>query len=137
MDAIGNFQFLRLSGMPERMQGVWGRSVRSGVNGVSLKFLGISAEPFALQSFDFALNFEAAKALYRSYQFATLQQPLAIMYGGVLEPAHLFQVLRVDPLPGQIRAIVRGQRQNDATIYQGICGCNWLLQPIDVTVQTP
>lgn len=137
MDAIGPFSFLRLSGMPERMQGVWGRSVRAGVDGVSLKYMGIGAEPFSLQSFDFALNFEAAKGLYRDYQFSTLMQPLAILYGGVLEPFQLFQVLQVNPLPNGIRAIIRGQKQGDATVYQGVCACNWLLQPIDTTVQVP
>ena len=135
MDAIGPFTFLRLSNMPERMQGIWARSARAGVNGVSLKFLGIGCEPFTLQSTDFALNFATAEGLYRSYQYLTLAQPVQLMYGGVLEPNQLFQVLDVRPV--SIRAIVRGSRANDQTLYQGICECQWTLQPIDITIQTP
>jgi hypothetical protein len=135
MDAIGQFTFLRLSNMPERMQGIWTRSARAGVNGVSLKFIGIGAEPFTVESMDFALNFAYAEGLYRSYQYATLAQPMQLMYGGVLEPNQLFQVLAVRPV--SIRAIVAGYKPQDATLYQGICECQWTLQPIDITIQTP
>jgi len=137
MDAIGPYTFLRLSNMPERMQGIWARSARAGVNGVSLKFIGISCEPFTIQSMDFALNFAAAEGLYRAYQYATLASPMQVMYGGVLEPNQLFQVLNVVPVPGGIRAIVGGYKPQDSTLYQGICECQWTLQPIDITIQTP
>lgn len=135
MDAIGPFTFNRLSGMPQRMQGQWALSARAGVSGVSMKYIGVSAEPFVLQSQDFAVNFAAAEALYRQYQLATIAGPQFLMFGSVLEPSHMYQVLRVDPL--RIAAIVGGYKPNDATVYRGLCECQWLLQPIDTTIQVP
>lgn len=135
MDAIGPFSFNRLSGMPQRMQGQWALSSRAGVHGVSLKFTGVSADPFTLQSQDFAVNFAAAEGLFRQYQFLTIAGPQFLMFGSVLEPNQIFQVLRVDPL--RIAAIVAGYKPNDATVYRGLCECQWTLQPIDTTIQTP
>lgn len=135
MDAIGPFSFNRISGMPQRMQGQWALSARAGVNGVAMKWMGISAEPFTLQTQDFAASFTAAEGLYRAYQFLTLAGPQFIMRGNFLEPNQMFQVLRVDPL--RIEAIVAGYKPNDANVYRGICECQWLLQPIDTTIQPP
>lgn len=135
MDAIGPFTFNRLSGMPNRMQGQWALSARAGVSGVSLKYIGVGGEPFTLQSQDFAASFAAAESLFRQYQFATIAGPQFLMFGNVLEPNQMYQVLRVDPL--RIAAIVGGYKINDATVYRGICECQWTLQPIDTTIQIP
>lgn len=136
MDAIGIFTFLRLTGMPQRMQGRWSASSRAGVNGVSLKYQGVGGEPFSVRSMDFAIHYEAAKELYRRYLVATIANyPLPLVYGGRREPFQLYKVLQIVPV--EVKAIVRGLKPRDTTVYRGLCVCDWLLQPIDTSIQIP
>ncbi len=138
MDQIGEFTFLKTSGMPHRMQGNWEASARAGVNGVSLKFQGISAEPFVMRSMSFSPNFQTGKELFRSYLSATLAGPLALLFGDTLEPFQLYKVLRVTPIhPGGVRAIVRGHRAQDSQVYFAMVEADWVLQPIDTSLQAP
>lgn len=137
MDSIGQFQFNRLSAMPERMANRWEREERSGVDGVALWSVGFGLEPFTLVSHVFAYDFEAAKQLYRSYVSQCQALPLnRIKFGGVLEPGVLYQVLAVKPLPGGIRAILKGFN-GDGIQYGAICECEWTLQAITEVLAAP
>lgn len=133
MDAIGNFQFLRLTGHPERAQLQLAIERRSGIDGVTIWETGEAGEPIRLQSFAFALDYASAKQLYRDYLTLIPAGPVQVSKGGA-EPTQLYKVLKV--IPVDIRAILRGMT-GDGVNYQGLCVCDWILFPINPTVQPP
>jgi hypothetical protein len=134
MDAIGSFSFVRMSGHPPRATPNFALERRSGINGITIWETGAAGRPFRLQTMDFALNYAAAAALYVNYLSLLFQGPVQIVKGSLIS-THWYKVLEIHPT--QIEAIVRGHKPGDSTVYQGLCVCDWILVPIDPSVQPP
>lgn len=139
MNKIGPFSILKLSQLPTIGMAQWQRVVRPGVNGVALWNTGERAEPIELESHHPFTTLATAVFTYRGYCRLTLPTArpnlVEIEFAGAAQRGldgrpQLYKVLHVGPVPGQVRALVRGHFAGEATNYQAWLCCRWVLQPI-------
>lgn len=127
-DAIGSFEFIRLSQPPQRVQQQWAILKRPGIPGQALWGSGIAGTPFTVQSEAFASTMAAGRELLANYAALVNSAPQTMKWAnGVAEPNHLYKVLQVRALACFSQV---GYMAGSTTPYY--CGvvAEWTLLPI-------
>lgn len=122
MFAIGEFEFLWISQYSPGTQPVVELESRPGVPDIALWDLGEKGEPFQVQTFKGAEDFDTAKELYEEYK-TIVKTRVAFSFGHQLDEQ--VSVLRVRPVPGGIRQIVMGLQQDEPQVVYAVCECVW------------
>lgn len=129
-DKIGNYEMIRLSGKPSRPMQQWDRSVRTGAHGVQLWDTGNRAEVMEFESEAWAPTLIEACQLFTQYTLLCGNIPQEIEFGGHKEPNCVYQVMRVEPVQGEVEAQLKGIQAGSAVNWQGKLVAHWWLQPL-------
>lgn len=126
---IDQFEFISLSQAGVPPKDMLGVHSRPGVEGVELRRTGKRGEKFTVRSLAEAADKEAAISLYKQYLTLIDEGPVSFKFLGVTEPNKV-QVLDVQPVPGEIRAVLFALGPSGTPSY-GWCACDWTL--IEIT----
>jgi hypothetical protein len=126
---IDQFEFINLSQAAIPPKDMIAIHSRPGVEGVELRRTGKRGEKFTVRTLADAADKDAALALYKQYLTLIDEGPVDFIFLGATEP-HKVQVLDVQPVPGEIRAVLFALGPSGTASY-GWCACDWTL--IEIT----
>jgi hypothetical protein len=106
MDALATLNFVAMDTQPHLVARSFRIRRKSGVDGCTIWDLGKCGQPFSCRVKAYAASFADAQAIYRNTAALEDVSPIAVTFGGNVEPGVLYKVLRAVPIPGRLRRLI-------------------------------